>query len=894
MRPDDRLRVDRLVLEAAALEPDEREAFLDDLPPADRHVADEVRRRLEAARDLPDDFLSSPATEILEAACGWPHGDPEADPATPEPPAGDERYEIRECLGSGGMARVYTALDRRLGRRVALKVLHGSDPETPRRLLAEARAQARVRHDHVLEVYETGELDGRPYIAVRHVDGGTLAELDDGVSLEQRVRLVAQAAEGLHAAHREGLLHGDVKPSNVMVETTPDGELVARIGDFGIATELAGDRAELAGLAGTPELMAPELLRGDRAAADRRSDVFSLGATLHQVLLGELPSRGSTSLRDLRQRAPSLPADLAAILAHCLADDPAQRYPSARAVAEDLQRFLDGDVVKAYADRLAYRITRFAARHRALLTVAGVSAVLLAVALVVAAVMGVRAVHAGALAEKRQAQAEDLIGFMLLDLRDKLEPVGRLDLLDDVGEHAMRYFAAVPEDQLSDEELARRATALHQIGAVRMRQGDLAGAQQPFEESLALSRKLAERDPDSAERLFGLGQSEFWLGYAHWERGELDAARRHFEAYRSISERLVARDPDHRAWRRELSYADSNLGSVLQAEGDLAGALERFRAALAIDRRLAEEARDRARDRSADPDGDRSDPSDEPLFELAASHNTVGLVLEQLGRLEEAQEHFEADLALRRELMERDPDNRRWREFLATSHQYLGHLLLARGDPAAASPHLETAHEILEALAAHDPDNGDWLYKSALSSLHLGRLRHVQGRREEAGTAWRRAHELARQLARKDPERADWRLLLGYTHHHLARSALHGDPPDPEEARSRSERALEILGPGAGDRTRHRHARRWLVESLMLRGEIETAAGDREAAERAWERAATVLGPELDAGSRHPDLVSARERLRERLGRDPITPTPTGPTGAGGTDTDEPTARRNR
>ncbi len=885
MNPDDRLRVDRLVLEAAALEPAEREAFLDGLSPAERHVADEVRRRLEAARDLPDDFLSSPATEILEAACGWPHGDSEA----PEPPAGDERYEIRECLGSGGMARVYSALDRRLGRRVALKILHGSDPETPRRLLAEARAQARVRHDHVLEVYETGELNGRPYIAVRHVDGGTLAELDDGVSLEQRVRLMAQAAEGLHAAHREGLLHGDVKPSNVMVETTPDGDLVARIGDFGIATELAGDRAEPAGLAGTPELMAPELLRGDRGAADRRSDVFSLGATLHQVLLEELPAHESTSLRDLRERAPSLPADLAAILARCLAENPAERYPSARAVSEDLRRFLDGDVVEAYADRLAYRITRFAARHRALLTVAGVSAVLLALALVVAAVMGVRAVHAGALAEKRQAQAEDLIGFMLLDLRDKLEPVGRLDLLDDVGEHAMRYFAAVPEDQLSDEELARRATALHQIGAVRMRQGDLAGAQQPFEESLALSRRLAERDPGNAERLFGLGQSEFWLGYAHWERGDLAAARRHFEEYRSISERLVARDPDHRAWRRELSYAHSNLGSLLQAEGDLNGALERFRAALAIDRRLAEEARSRSRGR----DGDRPDPSDEPLFELAASHNTVGLVLEQLGRLEEAQEHFEADLALRRELLERDPDNRRWREFLGTSHQYLGHLLLARGDPAAASPHLETAHEILDALAAHDPDNGDWLYKSALSSLHLGRLRHEQGRREEAGTAWHRAHELARGLARRDPERADWRLLLGSTHHHLARWALQGESPDLEEARARSERALEILGPGAGDRTRNRHARRWLVESLVLRGELETVAGDPDAAERAWQRTAAVLGPELDAGSRHPDLVNARERLRDHLESSRVTPTPTGPNGAGGTDPDEPTDRRN-
>jgi len=848
--PEERLQVDRLVLEAAALEPKQREAFLRSLPTEEERVAAEVGRRLRASEVVPDGFLQAPATEILEGACGGSG----AAPGPPDPPPGDERYEIRECLGIGGMARVYTAFDRRLVRPVALKVLDASDPETPRRLLREARAQARVRHDHVLEIYDTGDLGGQPYIAMEHAGGGTLSDWTGGgyeLSLEQTVRLVKQAAEGLHAAHREGLLHGDVKPSNVLIEETSDGELQAKIGDFGIATELAegGDGNVILG--GTPEYMAPELRSEGRGATDRRSDIYSLGVTLHQALTGERPPRGGSGWSDLRARFPDLPADLTAIIARCLAREPADRYGSARRVAEDLGRFLDGDVVEAYADRFAYRVGRFAARHRTLLILAGISVLLLAAALTVAAVLGVRAVRANTVAEQRRTQAEDLIGFMLNDLRDKLEPVGRLDLLDDVGERAMKYFAAVPEAELSDEELARRATALHQIGDVRVQQGDLAGAQGPFEESLVLARKLAARDPDSAERLFGLGQSEFWVGYAAWKRGLLGAARMHFEAYRSISEELVAEDPVNLAWQRELSYAHSNLGSVLQAQGDLPGALERFEATLAIDRRLAA---------AAESDQQRS----QSLFELAASHNTVGVVLEHMGRLDEALAEYEADLALRRALSAKDPNNQRWREFLGTSQQFVGHLLSVRGDLDAAQPHLEAARELFDTLAARDPGNGQWLYKQALSYLLLGRLDFGQGDLEGAGRAWRTAHELARTLAQKDPERIDWRLLVADTLYQLSRLAR--AKGDPGSARRQVERALAIARDLLGQHPDDRQIRERVAEDLLLLGDLERTAGDRSGAGRSWHGAVDALEP-VAAGSLYYRLLVPWEQALRRVGR---------------------------
>lgn len=739
MPQDDGHRLDCLFLEAASLDEDERSVFLDRLAAEDEEVAGDIRRRLRAMDDLPDTFLEVPDTHFFESALRN-RPDPE-----PQAPADTERYEIGECLGTGGMAHVYRAFDHQLGRPVALKILLADDAATPRRLLREARAQARIRHDHVLDVYETGEIDRRPYIAVRYVSGGTLADLDPSVPLEQKVRLAAQVAEGLHAAHREGLLHGDVKPSNILVEETPDGDLRAWVGDFGIATEMADRKASHAGLAGTPQFMAPELLGEDRTAADRRADVFSLGVTLHQLLLGELPSQAGSSAAALHAR--DVPPDLAAILTRCLAREPAERYPSARAVAEDLRRFLDGEVVQAYADHWTYRLSRFAVRHRALLTVAGIAALLLAGALLVAAFQGVRAVRANEVAEQRRTQAEDLIDFMLLDLRDKLEPVGRLDLLDSVGDRALEYFAAVPERELSDAELGHRSTALYQIGDVRMRRGNLEDAQRAFDESLILARELAARDPDDAQRLYDLGQSEFWVGYAHWRRGNLASARRHFETYHEISRRLVAREPDRFDWLRELSYAHSNLGSVLQEEGDLEGALERFRAALELDRQLVSMA----------PTPQQADAQ---RFELAASHNTVGLILQKLGRLDEAQEHYEADLALRRELSAKEPANRRWQEFLGMSHHYLGALLLDREELGVALPHFEAACTLFDDLAAYDPDNGDWLYKQALCRLGYGRLQEARGNAATAQRAWREAYEIARSLTQRDPKRSDWRELL--------------------------------------------------------------------------------------------------------------------------------------
>ncbi|HVT57898.1 MAG TPA: serine/threonine-protein kinase [Thermoanaerobaculia bacterium] len=313
------------------------------------------------------------------------------------PVEGWDRFELVAFLGEGGMGRVYKAYDRRLGRYVAVKFLRGDDPDHAQRFLHEAQAQARVEHEHVCKIYEVGEVQGRLYIAMQYLAGETLMEAGPKMSLDERVEVMRQVCEGIHAAHRLGLVHRDIKPVNILVERE---ESEARAGtrapdraiwrpyvlDFGLARELEAPGLTQTGfIIGTPAYLAPEQARGGHAGLDSRTDVHALGATLYCLLVGRSPYDGGSALEILqkvlasdpeppRRIDPSLPADLETIVMKCLEKDPARRYDSARALAEDLGRFLDGEPIAARPPSLTYRLAKKTRKHRAVVAAGGVAA----------------------------------------------------------------------------------------------------------------------------------------------------------------------------------------------------------------------------------------------------------------------------------------------------------------------------------------------------------------------------------------------------------------------------------------------------------------------------------------------------------------------------------------
>ncbi|HMG55840.1 MAG TPA: serine/threonine-protein kinase, partial [Kofleriaceae bacterium] len=309
------------------------------------------------------------------------------------PVAAWDRYVNVRFLGQGGMGKVFLAVDARLRREVAIKFVRGDDAEHVRRLIAEARTQAKISHERICRVYEVGEVDGKVYIAMQYIHGVPLGQLSGELTLEQKAMLVRGAAEGIHEAHRLGIIHRDIKPSNIMVERTDDGDIRPYVMDFGLARSAQDAGTTQAGaVLGTPRYMAPEQAHGDPARLDRRADVYSLGATLYHLVTGFPPVDGSTVTevihnlmasepRPLRARDPGIPIDLEAIVLKCLERDRSARYDSARALADDLGRFLDGEPVLARPAGAWYRLRKRLVKHRRLVIVGAVVLVALAVAI---------------------------------------------------------------------------------------------------------------------------------------------------------------------------------------------------------------------------------------------------------------------------------------------------------------------------------------------------------------------------------------------------------------------------------------------------------------------------------------------------------------------------------
>jgi hypothetical protein len=306
---------------------------------------------------------------------------PEPDaPHPPSKPLAADRvigdYEIKGELGRGGMGVVYRARQISLNRMVALKMLTGHyGPDELRRFLAEAETAAGLHHTNIIQIYEVGDVEGAPFFSMEYVESGSLADQLRTGPIEERdaAQLLVSVARALHFAHRNGVVHRDLKPANILL----DPEDVPKVADFGIAKRLTANAAltQSGAVIGTPTYMAPEQARGTSRDVGAAADVYSLGAILYEMLAGRppfLPEDDETALtvrvitEDPVSPAfyrPGVSRELETICLKCLEKEPASRYESAAALAEDLRRYLDDESILAKPPTTVVRTMKWIRRH---------------------------------------------------------------------------------------------------------------------------------------------------------------------------------------------------------------------------------------------------------------------------------------------------------------------------------------------------------------------------------------------------------------------------------------------------------------------------------------------------------------------------------------------------
>ncbi len=383
-------------------------------------------------------------------------------------------------------------------------------------------------------------------------------------------------------------------------------------------------------------------------------------------------------------------------------------------------------------DELVHRDAQRRARRMAAIAVASVAG------MAVMAVLTVAAVQSRNEAQHQRAQAEDLIEFMLGDLRKKLAPVGRLDVLDAVGEKALGYYAKQDTDRLDANSLGHRSRAMHLIGETRTVGGKLDDALAAFASAAETTAQLLARAPNDGQRIFDHAQSIYWVGYIRWKRNQAQAAEEAFLKYRELAQQLIRIDANNLDWQLETAYASHNLGVVQ------------------LDRRRLTEA---LRSFSESKDGFSRLSRAKPVlaYELAEAHGWIAKTLEASGDYVRAIAAQQDRLKLLRTITDSAKDRRAQRQ-TANANYELGRLQLYLGDLEAAEPHARAATEQAEALALADPANLLWLADACSHGMSLAEIEFTLSKQESARAGLSRAMARLSRLIASDASVANWQV----------------------------------------------------------------------------------------------------------------------------------------
>jgi tetratricopeptide (TPR) repeat protein/tRNA A-37 threonylcarbamoyl transferase component Bud32 len=791
----------------------------------------QVGANLGAAAPAP----ASAATRPLGPGSDVPAGRPAVWPSIPG-------LELLDVLGSGGMGVVVKARQVALDRDVAVKFLrdaHGADSARRERFLQEARAVARLRHPHLVQVYEFGEVAAaggaasQPYLVLEYVSGGSLADILRGSPQPPAAaaRLVEMLADAIHYAHQQGVIHRDLKPANILLSRkdqepgtknqNPEAGCLdlgswffsPKVSDFGLAKVLAGGDLTCSGdVLGTPNYMAPEQAAGQSAPVTAAVDVYGLGAILYEALTGRPPFAAATVDATLglvrqdepvppRRLQPTVPRDLETVCLKCLRKESGRRYATARDLADDLRRFRAGRPVRARPVGTGERVVGWCRRRPA---VAGLLAALVLVFL--AGSSGVlwqwrRASRNAAEAEQNAAafrrerdtarQEKERAERRLRMVRVRVDGLNRLGhaLLRRPGlyrsgqavlEEALAFYQDLLPEEGNDPRVRRQAAKLFGlVGGLHHTLGHVGKAAEAYGRQASLLASLLQEKPGCKGLRGELADSHRWRGNALRDLGKARQAREAYDRAAGLHEGLLREAPADAGYQVALANTLLNTATLL-SHRDHAGELDAlYRRTVVFDRAAVRAAPAKA----------------EFHAELALALGAQGLFFLEAGRGPEAEAAVREALAIHQRVLAGGRLKGYIERYVARSFVNLGRVLASAGKAQEAEKSYQRAVELLDKLVKDFPESA--LGRADLARTLAGQANLLKdpGRRREAEANRRRAIRHYETLRADFPEDPNHRGSLAVNYMELVhllwalgrqteaaepyRKALELDPEDP-------------------------------------------------------------------------------------------------------------------